>query len=222
MNKSPYFLLLFIITSIAELTGVSMNWQSLQEIAKPLIMLSLAAYYFTRSPHRSFIFVFALFFCWAGDVLLMFQKEANLFFMFGLAAFLTGHLLYIISYRQHQSPHSDKELLATQKVRYAFPIILSGTGLVALLFPVLGDLRIPVMIYAIVLILMVMTALFRYGRTNPQSFRMVFAGAILFMVSDSVLAINKFYSAFTYSGLIIMLTYTSAQYLIVEGVVTHK
>ena len=104
----------------------------------------------------------------------------------------------------------------------SFPIVLAGTGLITVLFPTLGPLKIPVLVYSLVLVGMVMTALFRYGRTSPESFWKVFMGAVLFMTSDSLLAINKFYTPLPYAGLLIMLTYISAQYLIVEGIVKHK
>ena len=51
---------------------------------------------------------------------------------------------------------------------------------------------------------------------------MMFTGAALFMTSDSLLALNKFYSPIGMGGFLIMLTYCSAQYLIVEGALRHK
>jgi uncharacterized membrane protein YhhN len=139
-----------------------------------------------------------------------------------LASFLAGHIVYIFCYRQLQTSPSSKELLGSQKVRFAFPIILAGTGLVTILYPLLGALRIPVMIYALAITLMALTALFRYGRTNSTSFLLIFIGAVLFMVSDSLLAINKFHHAFSAAGALVMLTYSVAQFLIVEGALAHE
>jgi uncharacterized membrane protein YhhN len=188
-------------------------------VGKPLIMLGLIAHYYVQSANRSSLFISALAFCWIGDVLLMFQGE--LFFMLGLAAFLVGHLLYIFCYRQFQWVDQSSELMGTQKVRYSIPIVLTGSGLVVILYPTLGDLKIPVLIYALVLTLMVLNALFRYGRTTSKSFSFVFVGAILFMVSDSLLAINKFHHLISYSSVWIMVTYCAAQFLIVEGMMLH-
>jgi uncharacterized membrane protein YhhN len=130
-------------------------------------------------------------------------------------------MYYIVCYRQFQNADKTKELLGSQKVRFSLPFILAGTGLVVILYPVLGDLKIPVMIYALVLTLMVLNALFRYGRTSMKSFLLVFLGAILFMASDSMLAINKFLQPFSGAGVWIMLTYCVAQFLIVEGALIH-
>jgi uncharacterized membrane protein YhhN len=119
----------------------------------------------------------------------MFQRD-EIFFIAGLVSFLTGHVLYIICYRKFVRAGSG--LTGPQRIRFALPIALAGTGLVTILFPYLGALQIPVMVYAIVITVMAMQALFRYGYTNAASFALVFAGAISFMISDSLLAINKF------------------------------
>lgn len=221
VRRANIFLGFFGVVSVVELLALSRDWQLVHEIAKPLIMLSLIGYYLSCVPQRNNTFVKAMFFCWTGDVLLMFQVEDEMFFMLGLAAFLLGHVLYIVSYRQLRWRVATKELLPTQKIRFIFPIVLAGTGLLVVLFPTLGPLTIPVIIYSVVLMLMVINALFRYGRTTPDSLWLVVAGALLFLVSDSILALNKFYSPIDYSGPLIMLTYILGQYLIVEGVRRH-
>ena len=214
--------LIFAVGASAELGTAIFDYPGHSLIFKPLIMIGLMAYYWVMSPARSRLFFVALFFCWLGDVLLIFQSNDPLFFISGLASFLAGHIVYIFCYRQLQTSPSSKELLGSQKVRFAFPIILAGTGLVTILYPLLGALRIPVMIYALAITLMALTALFRYGRTNSKSFLLIFIGAVLFMVSDSLLAINKFHHAFSAAGALVMLTYSVAQFLIVEGALVHE
>ncbi|QLH32521.1 MAG: lysoplasmalogenase [Cyclobacteriaceae bacterium] len=127
--------------------------------------------------------------------------------------------MYIICYRNFRSAGTG--LTGPQQIRFSLPIILAGTGLVTILFPHLGGLQIPVLVYALVITVMAMQALFRYGYTNSKSFVLVFVGAISFMISDSLLAINKFMQPLPLAGLAVMLTYLLAQYLIVEGVVRH-
>ena len=218
MKKSSVFLWGFFITSLTEILALAFEWHRVHEIAKPLILILLLAYYLVSVSRRSKLFIIALIFCWAGDVFLLFPS----FFIGGLLSFLIGHVLYILAYRQHQYPDTSESLMPTQKVRFSFPIVLAGTGLIVILFPSLGELKIPVIIYAIVLMVMVMTSLFRYGRTTSGSFWMVFIGAALFMTSDSLLAINKFYAPFRFSGIFIMFPYIIAQYLIVAGILMHN
>jgi uncharacterized membrane protein YhhN len=188
-------------------------------VSKPLIVISLLAYYYSASSRedRSPTFILALIACLAGDIFLMSPD----YFIPGLVSFLIGHVLYIVAYRQHQSEDDVDSLRGLQRVRLSFPIILAGTGLVVILYPVLGDLRIPVMVYAAVISAMVLVALFRYGCTNSKSFWLVFLGAICFMISDSVLAINKFLTPVANAGIYIMSTYMAAQFLIVQGILKH-
>jgi uncharacterized membrane protein YhhN len=217
MKKIALVLFLVAVAGvlIAELFAIS--W--LFMLAKPLIMVSLFFYYLfsAAAEYRSNVVVLAIVFSLAGDVLLM--NEA--YFVPGLIAFLMAHVLYIFAYRQFSGEQSDNALNGLQRVRLAFPVILAGSGLVVILFPVLGDLKIPVMVYAAVLAFMVISALFRYGCTTQKSFFMVFGGATLFMVSDSLLAINKFLIPIGGSGVLIMSTYMAAQFLIIRGLLNH-
>ncbi len=221
-TKNYGWIVLFAISSFVEITSNLFSWQTAHLVSKPLIVISLMGYYYFQSPTRLYLFLGALLFCWLGDVLLLFQSENDLFFIGGLVAFLIGHLLYIFCYKQLRHADASRELLGTQKVRFSIPIVLAGSGLVVVLYPSLGDLRIPVMVYALVLSIMVLNALFRFGRTTTKSFAFIFLGAISFMISDSVLAINKFLHAFEGAGVLIMFTYCLAQYLIVEGTLQHE
>lgn len=215
-------LVLFLVVSAGELLSGTMHSRELHFICKPLIMISLGVYYWlTASEHRSGLVSLAILFSFGGDTLLMFDDQQPGFFMFGLVSFLLAHLFYIFAYRQHRDEQTTDGLQGLQRMRLAFPIILAGTGLVIILYPVLGDLKYPVMAYALVLVLMVLNALFRFGRTNSKSFWMVFAGAVLFMVSDSLLAINKFLETLPQAGLLVMSTYISAQYLLIDGLCAH-
>ncbi len=213
-------LVLFALSCVGTLIHEFTGQATIQFISKPLILVSLSLYYYfsTDRENRSVSFLLGLFFSLAGDVLLM--DPSN--FVLGLVAFLLAHIMYILAYRQHRHEESTDELRGIQRIRLAFPIILAGTGLVVVLFPVLGALQIPVLIYSAVITTMVLTALFRYGKTSSQSFWLVFMGAILFMISDSILAVNKFLEPVSRSGLYIMITYIAAQYLIVSGIVKHS
>jgi uncharacterized membrane protein YhhN len=214
-------LVFFLAVALAELLAVILSWAPLNFIVKPLIVISLAAYYLTNTTHRRSLFLIAMAFCWLGDVLLMFQDDQPIFFMAGLGAFLLGHVLYIMSYQRLRLGTGSSALLGPQKIRFSLPIILAGTGLVVVLYPKLDDLTVPVMVYALVITVMALQALFRFGYTNKKSFTLIFIGALFFMISDSLLAINKFLTPVPLASLGIMFTYMLAQYLIVEGVLAH-
>ena len=222
LAKRSLPIFIFLFASAIEIGTHLFSWPDRHLIFKPLIMIGLIGHYLVMSPKRSVLFLVALVFCWLGDVLLIFVTSNELFFMGGLVSFLIGHIIYIFCYRQLQGNQNLNELLGSQKVRFAFPIILAGTGLVVILYPSLGELKIPVMVYALAITLMTLSALFRYGRTSKKSFGFIFFGAILFMTSDSLLAINKFKEPFSAAGTLIMLTYCLAQFFIVDGALAHE
>lgn len=209
--------LVVLVTTVTEATFVHL-------IAKPLIMITLGWYYIsaTTSEDRNRSVLVAIFFSLAGDTLLMFTGRDEMFFILGLAAFLIAHIFYIFSYRQHKNASTPDELQGVQRIRLAFPIVLAGSGLVVVLYPALGGMKVPVLLYALTIVIMVLNALFRFGRTQSPSFWMVFAGAVLFMISDSLIAINKFMAPVSSASFLIMSTYIAGQFFIVEGLVRHK
>jgi uncharacterized membrane protein YhhN len=217
-------LILFLLVSLLELITHFFNLAELHHYTKPLLLITLGLYYYFSAGKEvlSKLILLALFFSWLGDVLLMYQHKNELYFIFGLSAFLVAHVFYIFIYKRFRIDDDSQALLGVQRFRYSFPIILAGTGLMTVLYNHLGDLKIPVLVYGLVLVLMVLNALFRFGRTSLKSFAMVFFGATLFMISDSLIAINKFLLPVDNSDLWVMITYIPAQYLIVEGLLQHK
>ena len=160
------------------------------------------------------ILLAGLIFSWLGDGLLLFESSDPLFFVAGLASFLTTHIFYIIYFLRIRS--STASLLKKQPL-LILPVIGYAVALVWLLFPHLGALKIPVMAYAGVISAMLICSLYAYGKINNASGNAYLLGAAAFVLSDSLLAINKFYQPIPYAGVFIMLTYCAAQYLIVRG-----
>lgn len=217
-------LLLFFIVSLVELLAIGFEIEKLQWVVKPLLMVLLGVYYYSvvgKSAMAKMV-IGAILFSLVGDVCLLFQSNNELFFIFGLGAFLITHVCYVLTYRQHVKKVAGVGLHGIQKFRFSLPIILAGTGLITILYTHLGALKFPVIVYAIVLMVMVLQALFRFGYTTLKSFWFVFAGALLFMLSDSLIAINKFLAPFAWAGLAIMVTYILAQYLIIQGLMDHS
>jgi uncharacterized membrane protein YhhN len=217
-------LVIFGVVSIAVLVSTVIEAPLLHFVCKPLIMITLGWHYIssTDGESRNSSVLVAIFFSCLGDTLLMFVDRSELYFMLGLGAFLIAHVFYIFAYRQHKNAPDADELQGVHRIRLAFPIILAGSGLVVILYPTLGALKIPVLLYAITIVVMVLNALFRFGRTQSASFWMVFIGAVFFMISDSLIAINRFVTPISSAHLLIMITYIAAQVLIVEGLLRHK
>lgn len=83
-------------------------------------------------------------------------------------------------------------------------------------------MQFPVLMYAIIICVMALMAVNRYGKVNIFSFKLILYGALFFLLSDSVLAVNKFAQPIPQGGALIMATYMIAQYLIVYGTIERK
>lgn len=220
--KSRIAIYVFLLVAIVDLFGLAVNIPIIHTIAKPLIIPSLALYYFfgvqqkNIGKEKNLVFA-ALLFSWLGDVALM--LSGDLFFLGGLLSFLTAHIFYIIIFNRQRRQISGKPLLR-RKPLLILPFVLYGVALYAYLFPNLsGILYFAVALYAVIILIMSLTALNRKNVCSEKSFRMVFTGSLLFVISDSALAVNSFAHPFAVAGFLVMLTYIAAQMLIVSGLI---
>ena len=214
------FTIIFLAIVLLEL--FSSNIKSLlpiHVIAKPLILLSLIFFFINQGKHLSsktkVITLLALLFSLAGDVLLMFTDISASFFLSGLVAFLLAHIMYIMVFLDKKNSKKIALIFITVLLIYAI-------GIFYLLKDGLGDMLIPVIVYMLVILTMILTSTMRKGNVSNKSYNLVFIGAIFFVISDSFLAINKFYQPVPLSKIIIMSTYSLAQYLIVLGLLKQK
>ncbi len=215
--KPSYFLPLFIVLVILDLITGSLQNESLRHFTKPLILFSLFIYFAIngRSLYRStyILILLALFCSWLGDSFLMYETISSNYFMLGLVSFLIAHILYCVVFlkRWNKSASSTYWLVL-------ITLMLYGSVLFMQLKDKLGELLIPVIIYVSAILLMAITAFRRKKMVTSGSFTMVFIGALFFIASDSILAIDKFLIAVPYSHILVMGTYAAAQYLITKGI----
>lgn len=212
------FIFLFVL--IIHVVGLCTGSRTTEIITKPLLLIVLIAYFIIStnsfsSGLKKWI-LGALFFSWIGDVLLLFVEDNPAFFLAGLSSFLLAHLFYIFFFHIVRIQENVRG-----KIFLLLPVLFYYAILMIILSPRLGDMKLPVRIYGIVICFMLMLALhMRYIKYSKAGLLMM-TGACLFVVSDSVLAINKFYSPFKYAGVIIMLTYGVAQWLITRGAIEY-
>jgi uncharacterized membrane protein YhhN len=220
MIKQKNWILLFAIILIGDLIGIQLNSYAVQCFFKPLIIPIIIGY--LDSQVRDYTkgltkwVLFALLFSLLGDVLLMFQEKNSIFFLLGLSAFLIAHIFYIIFFhkvRVKENVKGNPWLLVLVVIYYA--------ALISLLSPYLADMKIPVLVYGVVISFMFMLAMHMLFIKNKSASQWMMIGALLFVMSDSILAINKFYQPFEAAGVLIMLTYGLAQFFIVQGAIKY-
>lgn len=218
--RKKYRIIVFILILLADLTAIQLNYKIAEYVFKPLIVIWLLSYFIlqtrnVKSDLKKWI-ITALLFSWLGDVLLMLQGDNSIFFLLGLSAFLLAHLFYILFFhfvRIRENVKSRWYLLLIVVIYYAL--------LISILSPWLEEMKLPVRIYGIVISFMFMLAMHMLFIKNNKAGLLMMAGALLFVISDSVLAINKFYHPFEMADLVVTTTYGFAQLLITEGAVRY-
>lgn len=215
-----FFLVCFIAASIVIPVLAEYNsplYVFVKPLLMPLLILALASFK-TTIPGKTII-ITGLFFAWAGDALLLFEKKDAFFFTGGLVSFLITHTCYIIYLLKIRSTNRS---LVRDQPWVASLVAAYGVSLVMFLSPHLGDMKIPVMLYAAVICTMVICSLHVFNKVNKAAAVFFVAGALLFAASDSLLAVNKFYKPFSYAGPLIIATYCAAQFLIVMAVMKRE
>ena len=215
--------LLFAVIVVVELTGRFIDRIQLEYMVKPLIMIWIATYFLLSKQKKQFTIpvLIAFFFSWVGDNFLMFSGNNELFFFAGVGGFFVAQLTYIYTFSTFSEVNVRGPI---QKNRLLIiPFLVYVAGIYLLLFPGLeGLMKTIILVYALSLMGMSMMALNRKGRVGQASFRLVFFGSLLFLISDSMIALNKFYHEFALAGFWIMITYIAAQYLIMRGLILEK
>jgi uncharacterized membrane protein YhhN len=139
----------------------------------------------------------------SGDILLALELQQG--FIYGLLAFAFAHLFYTACFYRWQNWQKNyRWLLAILAVHL--------TAMLYFILPASGPLRIPVVIYMAVIAAMTCSAIM-----VKTSSRTILFGAVLFVTSDSLLAVNKFLFALPFENFLIMSTYYAAQYFLILG-----
>ncbi len=157
-------------------------------------------------PFYKYMIITGLIFSLAGDVFLMLPSDR---FVAGLVAFLIAHLFYIAAFA------SGIDALLWWPL---IPLVIYGIVIYLIVASSLGKLRLPVLIYIGVILVMAWLAWERWSQTGQSEAFLTFTGAVLFVISDTILAINRFRGAFKPARALNLTTYFAAQWLIAGSV----
>jgi len=194
-----YFYILYVLSAIVFVAAYYNENYVLTSITKPIPVLLLVILIGKNSFYNKLITI-GLVFSLAGDILLM--KTVNLF-LFGLVSFLIAHVFYIIAFVKGKIQLS---LLSS------LPFYAYGLAIFVFLKSSLNDMMIPVAFY----ILIITTMLWRsfVQRNSSPMAKWAFIGALFFTISDSMIAIYRFYEPFFLDRFFTIASYWTAQFLI--------
>lgn len=216
---------LYILVTLGAIMGEVRGQHELVYVCKPLMMIVLSLWFYFKSRRYGDRFTLliqaGLFFSWLGDMALMLDHIDPYYFLIGLGAFMLAQLCYCIAFAHNVADVGGGQGLLVASLLMAVVLAYGGIFGFELLPRVDPDVQVPVGIYAFVITLMGATAALRFGRTYLPSFVMAFAGAALFIASDSLLATTRFIRPLDHASWSVMLLYAAGQYLIARGALRH-
>jgi len=142
-----------------------------------------------------------------GDIFMMLPRKK---FSEGLVSFLMAHIFYIAAFLTSLELHFN--------FWPSFPLLIYAVIMIATLFPHLGRMKIPVIIYMLVIITMARVATERYIQIQNAKALSAFVGALFFVISDSSLAVNRFVQKYKSGQVLTLSSYFIAQWLIALSV----
>jgi alkenylglycerophosphocholine/alkenylglycerophosphoethanolamine hydrolase len=196
-----------LISGALAVLGVEINRSGLTVVFKPLTTVLLFAVVGRPSSRFAWLVAAGISFSLLGDVALL--KEGQPAFVIGLGGFLLAHLLYVAAFVR------VGRLSALVAKVAAVMVLLTGLLLLTVLPGAVG-VRIPTVIYAGAITTMVISAL-SIRRSALPGAAFVMAGAILFYVSDSSLALDRFHRSIPHVSLVTMGVYWLGQLGIALG-----
>ena len=217
-------LILFFVVAISDWVAVARKWKRVETVAKPLAMLVLIGMIIFEGGLRNLpltFFTAGIFLSLAGDIFLMIDTSgiSRRWFILGLVAFLLAHMAYIAGLN---IPLPDVSPLWS----LGLAIVLSLT-VARFLRQIISSLRnkgmqglvIPIAIYATVITIMLLSALLTLRRSDwlLSAASLVSLGALLFYISDLVLAWDRFVSPVKNGRVVNMITYHLGQAGLVIG-----
>jgi uncharacterized membrane protein YhhN len=205
-----YILMLLVIVSAfihirAEYRGPRQHIYIFKTLTMVFILL-IAILGQAALPFYKYMIIAGLIFSLAGDIFLMLATDR---FVAGLVAFLLAHLFYIAAFASEISTLIWWPLI---------PFVIFGTVIYIILVSSLGKLKLPVLIYVAVILIMAWLAWERWSQTGHIGALLASIGAVLFIVSDAILAMDRFLGTFKLARALNLTTYFAAQLLIAGSV----
>ncbi len=202
--------ILFFVVLIFDMYALIIENKAMEMIFKPLLMILIISIYSITAVRHHFVFIIALIFSFLGDVFLLFGKT---YFVLGLLSFLLTHLLYIKLITKFV-----KKTNITTYFKNALPFVLFFLVIISTISKNTENLLLPVILYGIIISAFGTVTLLNYTQKRNSNNKLLLIGAILFILSDAVLAIAEFYLHNTLLHVFNITLYGVSQYLICEAI----
>jgi len=210
---------IFVFLLLVHCLFIYLEMNELRTLSKvllvPVLLIYLAAHR-RKDTGPSPLVYFALVFAFLGDVLL--SRTSETFFLFGMLAFIGTHICNTIFFSKLRKKYFA---IGNGMIVALFLLSLFSAIVFIEIKPNLGKFEIPILVYMLIISLMTVAAT---GTIQNPSLKKIagacfIPGAVLFVLSDATLAMNKFLWHQPMMDIVVMLTYGAAQYFLVRGYV---
>ena len=205
-----------------EALALHRNWAKVEWLAKPAVMVCLLIWLYTSAGLEGALLWFGLglLFSLAGDVLLMISLDK--LFLAGLVTFLFAHVFYVIGFNIPLPAISAWSVILAVLIGWGGAKVIRRI-LVSVLEKGQGRMRLPIIIYSVVISMMLLSAMVKLNDLSWHAGAsiLVALGAFLFYLSDIVLAWNKFVSPFNYGRIYNIALYHLGQIMLIAGVIVQ-
>jgi alkenylglycerophosphocholine/alkenylglycerophosphoethanolamine hydrolase len=207
-------LLLALLSAIAMIIGLYIDNFTLRILTKPIPIICFGLWALNSGTSKySKTIAISLFICSIADIFLEF-KTNNKMFLIGMLFFGLGHAGYILAFL-----NKTKKL----NIEFFLPFLIWGGSIMYVLHNKLGPMLIPVGVYSILLVSMMWRALSLLKVWSWKSeVILIPIGAIIFAISDTLIALDKFNEPISYVRYPIIITYYVAQFLLAFSVTILK
>lgn len=207
---------LFYLVALANVLGVLFNVPVVIYTAKPLISITLFAMYNYSLTKLNRWYVYTLIACFLGDSLSLFEDN-EILFVASLTAYFIAHLFLIKIILRRLFKIETKRILSN---------VIPFAVLLAFLFIVIKDnlsyLLVPAILYGILLSFFGTLALIGHDERRSKKSENMLAGAMVYIISDILLGVDKFYYNAAIFDILIVLTYLIGMYLIFRSMILRK
>jgi uncharacterized membrane protein YhhN len=202
-----YFIVILTFSALLYVLGDYLKNNFLRYTFKPLSTIIIIVFTVFQNPEISelykYLIITGFIFSLAGDIFIMLPNDK---FIQGIGSFFIAHIIFIIAFAN--------DVGLSFNWLWLIPLLVYAGIFLKFIFPKTGELKIPVIVYTIVIIVFLWQAIGRCCITNNNSGTYALIGAILFVVSDSILAYTRFLKEYKVSSLLIHSTYWGALFFL--------
>ncbi len=216
------FLIIYVIIGVLILLTDLLDLNVTRSLSRPLISGALLFFYASisglyKDDRKRKLLLASLFFAIAGDIAFIFRDEGESFFMSGVAFYFFSLMSYLVIFCINILDSRPWEQHWSQ-FALALLFLVIGVEFYVETYKSYELFRTPILVFLILLTLLMSATALRAKRSDLIGYIMAIAGSVSFFISNGVIQLDHFVTEIPYAGSVVLVTYITGQYQIVDSV----